>query len=42
MIRATLQQLRLFEAVARHGSFTRAAAAIHLSQPAVSIQVKRL
>ena len=42
MIRATLQQLRLFEAVARHRSFTRAAEAIHLSQPAVSIQIKRL
>ncbi|MBE0509616.1 MAG: LysR family transcriptional regulator [Chromatiales bacterium] len=42
MIKATLQQLRLFEAVARHGSFTRAAEAIHLTQPAVSIQVKRL
>ncbi len=42
MIRATLQQLRLFQAVARHGSFTRAAEAIHLSQPAVSIQIKRL
>jgi len=39
---ATLQQLRLFEAVARHGSFTRAANEMHLSQPAVSIQVKRL
>lgn len=42
MIRATLQQLRLFEAVARHGNFTRAAEAIHLTQPAVSIQIKRL
>ncbi len=42
MIRATLQQLRLFEAVARHGSFTRAAEAIHLTQPAISIQIKRL
>jgi DNA-binding transcriptional LysR family regulator len=42
MIHATLQQLRLFEAVARHSSFTRAAEEIHLSQPAVSIQVKRL
>jgi LysR family transcriptional regulator, low CO2-responsive transcriptional regulator len=39
---ATLQQLRLFLAVAEHGSFTRAAQAVHLSQPAVSIQVKRL
>jgi DNA-binding transcriptional LysR family regulator len=42
MIRATLQQLRLFEAVATHGSFTRAAEAIHLTQPAISIQIKRL
>jgi len=42
MIKATLQQLRLFEAVARHGSFTRAAEAIHLTQPAISIQIKRL
>lgn len=40
--RWTLQQLRLFEAVARHGSYTRAAAEMHLSQPAVHIQVKRL
>jgi DNA-binding transcriptional LysR family regulator len=42
MIHTTLQQLRLFEAVARHSSFTRAAEEVHLSQPAVSIQVKRL
>jgi DNA-binding transcriptional LysR family regulator len=42
MIHATLQQLRLFEAVARHSSYTRAAEEVHLSQPAVSIQVKRL
>lgn len=42
MIRATLQQLRLFEAVAHHGSFTRAAEAVHLTQPAISIQIKRL
>lgn len=42
MIKATLQQLRLFEAVARYGSFTRAAEAIHLTQPAISIQIKRL
>lgn len=40
--RWTLQQLRLFEAVARHRSFTRAAEELHLTQPAVSIQVKRL
>ena len=42
MIEATDRQLRLFEAVARHSSFTRAAEEVHLSQPAVSIQVKRL
>jgi len=38
----TLQQLKLFEAVARLGSYTRAAEELCLSQPAVSIQVKRL
>jgi LysR family transcriptional regulator, low CO2-responsive transcriptional regulator len=38
----TLQQLRLFEAVSRHKSFTRAAEELHLTQPAVSIQIKRL
>jgi DNA-binding transcriptional LysR family regulator len=38
----TLQQLRLFEAVARHRSYTRAAEELHLTQPAVHIQVKRL
>lgn len=38
----TLQQLRLFEAVARQHSYTRAAEELHLSQPAVHIQVKRL
>lgn len=42
MIRATLQQLRVFQAVAEHRNFTRAAEEIHLSQPGVSIQVKRL
>lgn len=42
MFHATLQQLRLFEAVARHKSYTRAAEEVHLTQPAVSIQVKRL
>jgi len=38
----TLQQLKLFEAVSRLGSYTRAAEELFLSQPAVSIQVKRL
>jgi DNA-binding transcriptional LysR family regulator len=35
-------QLRSLQAVARHGSFSRAAEAIHLSQPAVSTHVRRL
>lgn len=42
MFRATLQQLRVFHAVAQLHSYTRAAEAIHLTQPGVSIQVKRL
>ena len=39
---ATLRQFRVFEAVARHLSFSRAAAELHLTQPAVSMQVKLL
>ncbi len=42
MKHATLRQLKVFEAVARHLSFSRAAEELHLSQPAVSIQVKQL
>lgn len=38
----TLQQLKLFHAVVKHGGFTRAANEMHLTQPAVSIQIKRL
>ena len=38
----TLQQLRLFASVVRNGSYTRAAEEMHLTQPAVSIQIKRL
>ena len=38
----TLQQLKLFESVLRNASYTKAAEELHLSQPAVSIQVKRL
>lgn len=38
----TLRQLRVFEAVASHLSFTQAAKALHLSQPAVSMQIKQL
>ena len=38
----TLQQLKLFEAVSRNASYTRAAEELHLTQPAVFIQIKRL
>lgn len=38
----TLRQLKVFETVARHGSFTRAAEELYLSQPTVSMQVKQL
>lgn len=38
----SLRQLRVFEAVARHNSYTRAAEELHLSQPAVSMQVRQL
>lgn len=38
----TLRQLRIFEAVARHLSFTRASEELHLTQPAVSMQIKQL
>lgn len=42
MKKVTLKQLRLFEAVARHRNFSRAAEELHLSQPAVSLQIKQL
>ncbi len=42
MKHATLRQLKVFESVARHLSFSRAAEELHLTQPAVSTQVKRL
>jgi len=38
----TLRQLTVFEAVARHLSYTRAAEELHLSQPAVSMQIRQL
>lgn len=38
----TLRQLRIFEAVARLLSFTRASEELHLTQPAVSMQIKQL
>jgi DNA-binding transcriptional LysR family regulator len=37
-----IYQLRAFVAVAKHGSFTRAADELHLSQPTVSGQIKAL
>ena len=42
MKNATLRQLKVFESVARNLSFSRAAEELHLTQPAVSIQVKKL
>ena len=42
MKHATLRQLKVFESVARHLSFSRAAEELHLTQPAVSTQVKTL
>jgi LysR family transcriptional regulator, low CO2-responsive transcriptional regulator len=39
---ATLHQLRIFLAVAQHNSFARAAEALHLSPPTLSLQVKQL
>ena len=38
----TLRQLQIFETVVRLGGYTRAAQALHLSQPAVSMQIKKL
>ena len=40
--RYTLHQLHVFAAVVDHASFSRAAAALHLTQPTVSMQVKQL
>ena len=42
MKHATLRQLKVFEAVARHLSYSRAAEELHLTQPAVSTQVRTL
>jgi DNA-binding transcriptional LysR family regulator len=41
-VHVTLRQLSVFESVARHLSYTRAAEELHLSQPAVSMQVRQL
>ncbi|MFO7603217.1 MAG: LysR family transcriptional regulator [Gammaproteobacteria bacterium] len=42
MYKLTLRQLEILDAVARCGSFSRASAELHLSQPAVSMQIKQL
>ena len=42
MKHATLRQMKVFEAVARLLSFSRAAEELHLTQPAVSTQVRKL
>lgn len=39
---ATLRQLQVFESIARHSSFSKAAEELHLTQPTVSMQVKKL
>lgn len=38
----TLRQLQCFSAVAKHLSYTRAAEELHLTQPAVSMQIRQL
>ena len=38
----TFRQLRVFAEVAQHGSMARAAEALHLTPPAVSMQIKEL
>ncbi len=42
MLHLTLRQLKVFEAVARNLSYSRAARELHLTQPAVSMQVRQL
>ncbi len=38
----TFRQLKVFEVVSRHLNYTKAAKELHLSQPAVSMQIKQL
>jgi DNA-binding transcriptional LysR family regulator len=42
MRHSTFRQLEIFEAIARLGSFTRAAERLYLTQPSVSMQMKKL
>jgi len=41
-VNVTIRQLQVFEMVARHLSFTRAAEELFLTQPAVSMQVRQI
>ena len=38
----SLRQLQLFEAIERHGSYTRAAKELYITQPTASMQIKKL
>jgi len=38
----TLTQMRVFDAVARHGNFTRAGEELHMAQPTVSVHIRKL
>lgn len=42
MRRSSFRQFEVFEAIARNGSFTRAAEELFLTQPTVSMQIKKL
>jgi LysR family transcriptional regulator, low CO2-responsive transcriptional regulator len=42
MLNVSIRQLRIFVAAARHGSFARAAEEMHISPPAVSMQISDL
>jgi len=38
----TLRQIRIFLSAAKHLSFTRAAEELHISAPAISLQIKEM
>ena len=42
MKNATFRQLQVFESIARNGSFTAAANELYLTQPTISVQIKKL